>query len=267
MQGHNSLKIEDVKAIGKIPSHVSIIMDGNGRWAEERVRPRIFGHYRGATSVRQVVECSRKLGVKYLTLFAFSDENWGRPADEIKFIMRLLERFLIKEKANLSRNGIRLQAIGNLDRLSVEIRKVLEATMIELSTNTEMTLTLCLSYGGRSEICHAVSKIAQKIKNAEINPEDITQELISGHLWTSGLPDPDLMIRTSGEERISNFLLWQHAYSEFYFSKVNWPEFSSHHYLEAIQAFQHRQRRFGLLNKPCRQLSPAEIQELEKEDF
>lgn len=267
MQGHSSLKLEDVKAVGKIPSHVSIIMDGNGRWAGERFRPRIFGHYRGAASVRQVVECSRSLGIKYLTLFAFSDENWGRPDDEVKFIMRLLERFLVKEKANLKQNGIRLQAIGRLGRLPSETRKVLVDTMSELSANTDMTLTLCLSYGGRSEICNAISKIAERVKNGEIRLEEITQELVGEHLWTSGLPDPDLMIRTSGEVRISNFLLWQHAYSEFYFTKVSWPEFSTGHFLEAIQSFQDRQRRFGLVNKPCRQLSPAEIEELEKEDI
>jgi undecaprenyl diphosphate synthase len=266
LQENTFLTLESVKASGEIPKHVSIIMDGNGRWAGARFRPRVFGHHKGALAVRRTVEAARQLEVKYLTLYAFSDENWGRPAYEVSAVMELLERYIAREIDNLNRNGIRLHAIGELSKLPATTKKVLDAAIAQLSGNSEMTLTLCLSYGGRTEISEALKKIVHKAEAGEITASKVNAELISEHLWTAGMPDPDLMIRTSGEQRLSNFLLWQHAYSEMFFSKVSWPDFSMLHFLEAIHSFQGRQRRFGRINEPSRPLSSEEIEELKREE-
>jgi len=267
LQENTILSPESVQASGDIPQHVSIIMDGNGRWAGARFRPRVFGHHKGAVAVRRTVEIARKLGVKYLTLYAFSDENWGRPAYEVSAVMELLEKYISRELSNLHRNGIRLNAIGQLNKLPDGTKKILDQAISKLATNSEMVLTLCLSYGGRTEISDAFKQIARKIEAGELTSSQVSAELIGDFLWTAGMPDPDLMIRTSGELRLSNFLLWQHAYSEMYFCKVSWPDFSDFHFLEAIQAFQGRQRRFGQIKEASRPLTLEELEELKREEY
>ncbi|MCX6117036.1 MAG: isoprenyl transferase [Proteobacteria bacterium] len=228
-----------------LPRHVGIIMDGNGRWAKKRNRPRVFGHKNGVDAVRQVVKSSGEWGIPALTLYAFSDENWQRPRDEVGVIMSLLESYILKEKEELNRNNVRLRVIGELDRLNPRIREILTDAVSDLSSNTGLILTLALSYGGRSEITRAVRMIAKRIEDGNLSSKDITNQLISDHLDTSGLPDPDLIIRTSGEQRLSNFLLWQSAYAELYFTDVLWPDFSKEEFSRAIVYFGTRERRFG----------------------
>ncbi len=229
-----------------VPRHVAIIMDGNGRWAKKRMWNRLRGHREGAESVDVVTEAARKAGVEFLTLYAFSTENWSRPADEVNGLWTLLEEFLEKKREKLVRNRIRLHFIGHLEHLPERVRgKALEVKRATEEHGWDMTLTLALSYGSRDEIACATREIARKVKEGVIAPEDISDDLIRSHLFTADMPDPDLIVRTSGELRVSNFLLWQSAYAEYYFTETLWPDFREKEFLEALQAYQGRQRRFG----------------------
>lgn len=236
----------------RLPKHIAIIMDGNGRWAKQKGKLRVFGHENGTKSVRQITETCAELGVSCLTLYAFSTENWNRPKLEVQTLMKLLISSLKKEINTLQENNIKLNAIGNLEQLPKGVRKELLEVIDKTSNNTRMTLTLALSYGSRSEIINAVKEISIKVKNNLISPEKIDETIFNKHIYTHNLPDVDLLIRTSGEQRISNFLLWQIAYAELYFTKVLWPDFTKEHLYEAIVVFQNRERRFG---KTSEQLS------------
>ena len=236
--------IESLKS-GPLPRHLAIIMDGNGRWAKQRGKLRIFGHENGVKAVRETVENSAKLGIEFLTLYAFSTENWKRPKLEVDTLMNLLVSSLKKELKTLHKNNIRLNAIGNIDSLPSKAYAELQEVIEKTSKNTGMVLTLALSYGAREEIKHAVQEISRKVKNNIISPENIDDTIINSHLYTHNLPDVDLLVRTSGEHRISNFLLWQIAYAELYFMDVFWPDFREQHLAEAIKNYQNRERRFG----------------------
>jgi undecaprenyl diphosphate synthase len=229
----------------KLPKHVAIIMDGNGRWAKARSLGRIRGHEAGADSVREIVRASRELGIAFLTLYAFSEENWRRPKYEIQALMGLLKRFLKSELQEMLENGIRFQAIGRIHKLPNDVRKALQKTVEKTAMNKDMVLTLALSYGGRQEICDTVQELGRKIEAGELTSQEITEELFSKSLYTSGMPDPDLLIRTSGEFRISNFLLWQLAYTEIYNTPTYWPDFRKEAYYEALEDYEKRERRFG----------------------
>jgi len=229
----------------KIPQHIAIIMDGNGRWAKKRNLPRVFGHKEGAKSVREITKNCAKIGVKYLTLYAFSTENWKRPENEIKFLMGLLKNYLDKEKKILIKNNIRLKVIGNKTKLPLEIIKKIKEIERITKNNTLLTLILALNYGARDEILNAVKNIAKDIKRNKIEGNKITENLFEKYLYTKDVPDPDLLIRTSGEMRISNFLLWQIAYTEIYVTKTLWPDFRKKELLKAIYDFNKRERRFG----------------------
>ena len=233
------------KALAVLPAHVAIIMDGNGRWAKERSLPRVEGHRRGAESVRSVLRTAARLGVKYLTLYAFSVENWKRPQDEVDTLMKYLARYLKSEQREMNDNNVKLQAIGQTSRLPKFVRDQLEATRESLSQNTGTTLTLALSYGGRTELVDAVRGIAEKARDGEIDPAKISEQTISGHLYTSDMPDPDLLIRTSGEMRVSNFLLWQISYAELVVTDRLWPDFGEPEFCAAMEEFAGRNRRFG----------------------
>ena len=228
-----------------IPKHLAIIMDGNGRWAERKGRNRIYGHSHGVRAVQEVVEEAVQLNIEYLTLYAFSTENWSRPEEEIGILMKLLVNTLRSEFEKLLENRIKLNVIGNTDQLPEIVRNELEYVTDQTKNNTEMTLTLALSYGGREELANVFKLLAYKVKDNIISPEKIDQSIINEHLYTQNLPDVDLLIRTSGEKRISNFLLWQIAYAELYFSKVLWPDFNKRHLHKAIINYQKRERRFG----------------------
>jgi undecaprenyl diphosphate synthase len=229
----------------RLPRHVAIIMDGNGRWATQRGLTRITGHRRGKQSVQEVVETARRLGIEYLSLYAFSTENWQRPRDEVAALMRFLRHFLAAELKKMMKNGIRLLAIGNLRKLPREVQAALRQTIEDTRHNTGMTVILAVSYGAREEITEAVRAIARRVRREDIDPEDVDQELVASHLGTAGVPDPDLLIRTSGEMRISNFLLWQIAYTEIYVTDTLWPDFREREFLDAVAHFQRRERRFG----------------------
>ncbi|HXG51950.1 MAG TPA: polyprenyl diphosphate synthase [candidate division Zixibacteria bacterium] len=229
----------------RLPRHVAIIMDGNGRWARSRGKSRIEGHRKGKTSVRAIVEMSRKLGIPYLTLFAFSTENWHRPDDEVHALMGLLEHYLVAEQDKMMRYGIRLLAVGDRERLPPAVRRTLEEVIELTRDNRRMTVVLALSYSGRDELVRMTRKIAEKVRRGECSPDDISEPFISAHMDTPGVPDPDLLIRTSGEMRISNFYLWQIAYSELYVTPTLWPDFREPQYLEALLEYQRRRRRFG----------------------
>ena len=229
----------------KLPQHVAIIMDGNGRWAKRRGLTRIFGHQKGIESVRDVVRTSRDLGIKWLTLYAFSEENWKRPQYEIKALMNILTRYLTTESKEMLDNGIRLLSIGQTEKLPQEAQRILWQTIEKTAHNKEMNLILALSYGGRQEIVWAVKNMLKDVEKATLNVKQITEERLSHYLYTSNIPDPDLLIRTSGEYRISNFLLWQIAYTEIFISPVLWPDFHRERYLEALLDYQKRERRFG----------------------
>jgi len=229
----------------KLPRHVAIIMDGNGRWARQRLLNRIKGHEKGAETVRTIVRTSRELGIGILTLYAFSTENWQRPKTEIAALMELLNRFLISERSEMMENNIRLNAIGQIDRLPRAVRLTLQQTMDLTRDKDGMLLNLALSYGARDEITMMVQTLAQKAITGEIDAGDITPEVISEHLYTRHMPDPDLLIRTSGEMRISNFLLWQIAYTEIYITNTLWPDFGKEEYIRILLDFQQRERRFG----------------------
>ena len=228
-----------------IPRHLAIIMDGNGRWAKERGKLRVFGHEHGVKAVRETVENCAKIGIEYLTLYAFSTENWKRPKIEVETLMRLLVSTLKKELDTLHKNDIRLNTIGDIESLPKKAQNELLEVISNTSENSRMTLTLALSYGSREELKNAVKQISVKVKNNIISPENIDDTIINDHLYTRNLPDVDLLIRTSGEHRISNFLLWQIAYAELYFIDIFWPDFRGQHLVEAIRNYQNRERRFG----------------------
>ncbi len=238
-------KLEDLRAAvarAELPKHIAIIMDGNGRWALRRGLPRIAGHKRGVDTVRRVTEACSALGISVLTLYAFSDENWGRPKEEVSFLMNMLGTFLKAEIATMRRNNIRFRTIGRIERLPAGARTWIDRAKAETEKNTGMVLNLALSYGGRGEILEAI----KRLRSANGSEPVITEDVLSAYLDTAGLPDPDLMIRTSGEKRISNFLLWQAAYAELYFTDTLWPDFEERDLLDALVDFQGRQRRFGL---------------------
>jgi undecaprenyl diphosphate synthase len=228
-----------------LPKHVAVIMDGNGRWAKTHGRPRIFGHKNGVNAVKEVTEAAAELGIKYLTLYAFSTENWSRPVSEVDALMNLLIDTVGKQLKTLLKNNIRLQTIGDLDKLPQNTRKAMKQAIEDTSANTGMTLVLALNYSARWEIVEATRQIASLVKSGALKEEDINAEVFSRHLSTKDIPDPELMIRTSGEHRISNYLLWQSAYTELYFTNVLWPDFSRQDFYDALLDYQGRERRFG----------------------
>jgi len=232
----------------KLPRHIAVIMDGNGRWAKKNTLKRVLGHEKGADSVRTVVKTCRELGVQYLTLFAFSIENWQRPKSEIRALTLLLEKYLRTELQEMKDNGIRLITIGDSGRLPKTVRDALFRAIEETSENSGMILNLALSYGGRDEIVSAVKRVLKDSKSRDIDENTITKEFFSSYLYTANIPDPDLLIRTGEEHRLSNFLLWQLTYTELYFTDVLWPEFSRDDLIEAIMDYQRRERRFGLIS-------------------
>jgi len=231
--------------MSSIPRHVAVIMDGNGRWAQQRGLPRLAGHEQGSKSIRQCVEACMESGVEFLTLYAFSSENWKRPALEVNGLMLLLEKFLNEKKEEMLREGVRLRAIGRLDDLPKACRVKLNEVRDATAHNTRLNVILALSYSGRVEILDAIRSVVTEAAAGTLGPGDITPELISSHLYTAGIPDPDLLIRTSGEMRISNFLLWQLSYTEIHVTKKLWPDFGKADFLEALQDFSSRQRRYG----------------------
>jgi undecaprenyl diphosphate synthase len=236
-----------------VPQHVAIIMDGNGRWAKQQGEDRVFGHHEGVNSVREIVEACAEVGVKYLTLYAFSTENWNRPKEEVDALMELLVSTISMETPKLNKNGVRLQAIGDIASLPQSCQEELQESINTTAQNSTVTLILALSYSSKWEIVNSVQQIAEKVKLGEIQPEDINADMITGNLCTSKYPDPELMIRTSGEHRISNFLLWQLAYAEFYFTEVFWPDFRKQEFYKAILSYQNRERRFGLTSEQLTQ--------------
>lgn len=238
--------------LDKLPKHIAIIMDGNGRWAKNHGKPRVFGHRNGVKAVRETTEAAAELGIENITLYAFSTENWNRPQMEVNALMTLLVETIRSEVNTLNKNNIRLKAIGDLEKLPSKSHKALMEGIESTKNNTRMTLILALNYSAKWEIINAVKAIANKIENKTLNPADINESIFENELSTNGIPDPELLIRTSGENRISNFLLWQIAYAELYFTSVLWPEFRKEHLYEAIIDFQNRERRFG---KTSEQLS------------
>ena len=231
--------------IKKLPRHLAIIMDGNGRWAQARGMRRLEGHRKGAETVRLVTRTCRKIGIRYLTLYAFSHENWERPKLEIEGLMRLLNRFLAGELKEMLDNGIRLNAIGDLNRLPGASVRLLRETIAKTEGNSDMVLTLALSYGGRQDVLNACRQIAELVRAGEIKAEDVDESVLGRHLYTNGLPDPDLLIRTGGEHRVSNFMLWQIAYTELYITETFWPDFDERELKSALLDYAGRQRRFG----------------------
>lgn len=230
----------------RLPRHLAVIMDGNGRWAQQRMLKRIVGHQRGVETVRMVVEQASHLGIGYLTLFAFSSENWSRPKTEVHALMNLLKKFIRSETGRMMKNNIRFNVIGNRDDLPTEINQSLDETIKATAANSGMVLTLALSYGSRQELTRAAARMAHALKEGRIKESEINEELFGSFLDTCGLPDPDLLIRTSGEMRISNFLLWQLAYTELYFTEINWPDLTIDELHKALAHYQARERRFGL---------------------
>jgi len=244
--------MEDLKSLvdlKNIPKHVAVIMDGNGRWAKQQGEARLFGHANGVDSVRATLKAARELGVKYLTLYAFSIENWNRPQEEVEGLMDLLVHSITNEMDELNENGVQLTAIGDIDGLPANCAASLKQAMLSTKNNTDITLILALNYSSRWEIKKAIQAISTQVSEGKITNEEITDELISQHLTTREFPDPELMIRTSGEHRISNFLLWQLAYAEFYFTETHWPDFRRNDFIQAILDYQHRERRFGMVSE------------------
>lgn len=239
----------------KLPRHLAIIMDGNGRWAQRRSLPRIEGHKKGAENVRRIVEACRRWGIEVLTLYAFSQENWQRPKEEVEALMDLLVEFLQKERDEMAKNGISLRVIGCLDELPLHIQDILLQTIEATSAGRDMILNLALSYSGRSEILRAFERYLKEAKEKGIEPTSLTEESFSQYLDTKGLPEPDLLIRTSGEQRISNFLLWQLAYTEIFFTDTLWPDFSEEELAQALLDYQRRERRFGRVTGQARTVS------------
>jgi undecaprenyl diphosphate synthase len=233
----------------RLPRHCAIIMDGNGRWAEKRSLGRIAGHQKGAESVHSIVRASQEIGISYLTLFAFSSENWSRPSLEVEALWILLKEYLSSELQEMLDNGIRLLAVGDLSRLPRDVASTLNETVKQTSQAAGMTLTLALSYGGRDDILQALRRVMVNCREGTLSPEEITESLFSKYLWTANLPDPDLLIRTSGELRISNFFLWQLAYTEIYVTPTLWPDFTKEELIQALLSYQERERRFGLTSE------------------
>jgi len=233
----------------KLPGHLAIIMDGNGRWAKRKNKSRPFGHIKGAQVAKTIIQECARFKISYLTLYAFSSENWQRPPMEVSILMKLLKKYLKKETSNLIKENIRFQTIGNTSLLSTDILEIIEDAKKRTAQCTGMTLTFALSYGGRQEISDAVKAIATKVKNNQLDLSSINEELVRGYLQSTVLPDPDLILRTSGEKRISNFLLWQSAYSELYFSEKLWPEFTEADLAEALRDFSTRERRYGRVSR------------------
>jgi undecaprenyl diphosphate synthase len=238
-------RVRTLLAHGNLPRHVAIIMDGNGRWAARRQRPRIFGHRAGMRSVRAVLEAAGDLHIPYLTLYAFSNENWKRPRAEIEALMLLLRRYIAAERKELMERGIRVRAIGEIDRMVPEARRDLQEIIEQTAENDRLTVTLALSYGGRAEIVRAARRIAEAARAGDLDPATLDEATLSAFLYTADIPDPDLLIRTSGEMRLSNFLLWQIAYTELYVTDILWPDFGRDAFFDAIEAYQARERRFG----------------------
>ena len=241
-------KIEE-KKLEKIPTHVAIIMDGNGRWAKKRNMPRVKGHYEGMQTVKKITKYASKLGIKYLTLYAFSTENWARPKEEVNYLMDLPEKMFMSFMPELMENNVKVEVIGVVEKLPESTRKAVEDAIEQTKNNTGLKLVFALNYGSKDEIVTAVKRIAQGAANNEYKVEEIDEQLISDNLFTKDTPNPELLIRTSGEQRISNFLLWQIAYSEFIFTKVAWPDFVEEEFYKALLEYQSRDRRFGGLNE------------------
>ena len=235
--------------LSRLPQHVAIIMDGNGRWAKEHGKPRIWGHRNGVKSVREVTEAAAEIGIPWLTLYAFSTENWNRPKPEVNALMDILVNTIREELATMNKNNIRLGAIGDMDKLPPRTKKALLEGIENTKNNTRMTLTLALNYSARWEITEAMRKVSEMTSMGSLKPEEINELKVSTFLTTANMPDPELLIRTSGEHRISNFLLWQIAYTEFYFSDVYWPDFEREEFFSAILDFQQRERRFGKISE------------------
>ncbi|WP_148206910.1 isoprenyl transferase [Natranaerobius thermophilus] len=231
-----------------VPRHIAIIMDGNGRWAKSRALPRIAGHRAGVEAIKRVSEISQEIGIEIITMFAFSTENWKRPKKEVEFLMSLPKEYLKKELQNLKENNIKITIMGDTSAIPAKTLEVIEQGVEETKNNTALNLNFALNYGGRAEIVQAVRKIAAKASDREIDPKTISEDIISQHLYNPEIPDPDLMIRSSGEQRLSNFLLWQLAYSELWFPEVYWPDFQKEHLLQAVLAYQNRERKFGGVN-------------------
>jgi undecaprenyl diphosphate synthase len=240
--------------LSRLPKHIAIIMDGNGRWAKEQGQDRLFGHYHGVISVRKVVEAATEIGIQFLTLYAFSTENWDRPEPEVTGLMTLFVETIAKEVPDLHNNNIKLAFIGNLEMLPNEAKLALANATEQTANNTGLTLIIALSYSGRWELIEATKKIAQKVSNGQLSMDEITGDVFSDNLSSKGLPDPELMIRTSGEYRISNFLLYQLAYAELYFTDTRWPEFRKEHLVQALLEYQSRERRFGKTSDQINQL-------------
>lgn len=240
-------QLQEIKRNGSIPAHVAIIMDGNGRWAKSRGLPRFRGHSAGMQSVRPIVEAALEVGIRYLTLYAFSQENWNRPAAEVSALMRLLQLYVRKERDELIRQGVEVRVFGDVDRLVGAARKAVDHIEQKTAGGQKMRLNLMISYGSRAEILNATRKLAEKVKRGELKSEQIDEAAFSAELYTADVPDPDLLIRTSGEQRISNFLLWQLAYTELYITPTLWPDFARAHLIAAVHEYQKRERRFGLV--------------------
>ncbi|GEP62251.1 isoprenyl transferase [Clostridium beijerinckii] len=231
--------------MNNIPNHIAIIMDGNGRWAKEQNLPRSMGHRAGVETIRRILKEATRLGIKNLTLYAFSTENWARPKDEVGTLMKLLVTYLKRELKECHENGVRMNVLGDTSKLPKECQNALEEALETTRNNTKINLNFALNYGGRNEIVRAIKLINSDIKNGKLNEEDINEALVEKYLYTKGIPDPDLIIRPSGEQRLSNFLLWQCAYSEFWYSDINWPDFKEKDLRKAIADYQNRDRRFG----------------------
>jgi len=248
--------VKDLKAqidLSKLPRHIAVIMDGNGRWAKTKGASRIFGHQNGVKSVKETVEACAEMGVQYLTLYAFSTENWNRPHEEVQALMELLIKTIYDETPTLNKNNIRLLAIGDIKSLPGKCQEQLAAAMKDTEKNTRLNLVLALSYSSKWEILNAIKQIAREVKSGNVNPDEINESLFEAHLSTAGMPHPELMIRTSGEHRISNFLLWQLSYAEFYFTDVMWPDFRREDLYKAILSYQQRERRFGKTGEQVKQ--------------
>ncbi|WP_024614715.1 isoprenyl transferase [Clostridium sp. Ade.TY] len=237
----NNIEID----IENIPKHIAIIMDGNGRWAKKRKLPRTMGHKAGVETIRRVLKEADKLGVKYMTLYAFSTENWKRPKDEVNALMKLLIQYLRQEINELHKNGVKINVLGDISKLPLECQKEINSSVVKTENNTGITMNIALNYGGRDEIIRATKLIVEDILSGKIKKEDIDDNIFEEHLYTKGIPDPDIIIRPSGEQRLSNFLLWQCAYSEFWYSDICWPDFKEEDLRKAIYDFQNRDRRFG----------------------
>jgi undecaprenyl diphosphate synthase len=235
--------------VEKLPKHVAIIMDGNGRWAKEQGKNRVWGHREGVLTVREITEAAAELGIEYLTLYTFSTENWNRPAFEVNALMTLLVETVKAEISTLMKNNIRLKAIGDIEKMPSATYKALMSGIEQTQNNTKMTLVLALNYSAKWEILRGVQRLAEKAVRGQTKPSEITEEMFEGELTTAGMPDPELMIRTSGETRISNFLLWQLAYAEFYFTTTYWPDFKKNDFYKAILSYQNRERRFGMTSE------------------